>query len=496
MTLTDLGAMGGRLAGWWREANATQRALLAGGALCAVLSVVAVVSWTSRPDFVVLFSGIDPEAAGQILDELDEAKVPHEVSRQGTTILVPADQVGELRLRIASKGLTGRSAIGYEIFDKSNLGMTEFLQQVNYRRALEGELTRTIAALDEVRGARVHLAIPERTPFRRDQAAPKASVTLDLRPGAQLRADQVRGIVALVSASVENMTASGVTLVDSTGRELGGGGSGELAVTSEQLRVQKEVEEHLQQKAMRLLEQVAGAGQTMVQVNADLDFERVERSVESYDPASAAIRSEQRTTGEGVGGDSQENILTNYEIDKTVENILKSVGSVRRLSVAVLVNGVVTEQPDGAAVYSERPQEELNTLSAMVKDAVGFSGDRGDSFEIASMRFARNPDAEIAGAPLPWWLLFPSMGSLLRGVIILMAVFLVAWGLRQSSTILVQAVEADRRRREKVLAVQAPESEAEIRREVIREQMNNLAQDRPAEVAQVLRSWLVEEKQS
>jgi flagellar M-ring protein FliF len=493
-----MGPWSGKLGIWWNAANATQRALVLGGAACAVLSTVVVVMWTSQPDFVVLFSGVDGEAAGQILEELDESKVPYRVTRQGSTILVPDDQVGELRLRIAGKGLTGPSTVGYEIFDKSNLGMTEFLQQVNYRRALEGELTRTIVSLEEVRGARVHLAIAERKPFRREQDPPKASVILDLLPGAQLRADQVRGIVALISASVEGLSSGNVTLVDSSGRELGGGmADGELAASSEQLRLQREVEDYLAGKAASLLDQAVGQGEAVVQVHADLDFERVERSVESYDPASAAIRSEQRTTGEGTGGDSQETVLTNYEIDRTMENILKSVGSVRRLSVAVLVNNIAQEQEGGEATFAERSPEELATLSAIVKDAVGFDDERGDSFEIASLRFAAAPEEEVAGAPMPWWLVFPSMGSLLRALVILVAVGLVAWGLRQSSSILVEAVEADRKRREKVLTLErTPENEADIRKEIIREHMNNLAQDRPNEVAQVLRSWLVEEKTS
>jgi flagellar M-ring protein FliF len=493
-----MGSWNGKLGVWWKAANATQRALLAGGAACAVLSVVVVVMWTSQPDFVVLFSGVDGEAAAQILEELDEAKVPYRVTRQGSTILVPDDQVGELRLRIAGKGLTGPSTVGYEIFDKSNLGMTEFLQQVNYRRALEGELTRTIVALEEVRSARVHLAIAERKPFRREQDPPKASVILDLRPGTQLRADQVRGIVALISASVEGLSDGNVTLVDTSGRELGGGApQGELAATSEQLRVQQEVEDYLAGKAASLLDQALGQGEAVVQVHADLDFERVERSVESYDPASAAIRSEQRTTGEGTGGDSQETVLTNYEIDRTMENILESVGGVRRLSVAVLVNALAEKQPDGTTAFAERSPEELATLSAIVKDAVGFDDERGDTFEIASLRFAASAEEQVAGAPMPWWLLFPSMGSLLRALVILVAVGLVVWGLRQSSSILVEAVEADRKRREKVLALErTPENEADIRKEIIREHMNSLAHDRPNEVAQVLRSWLVEEKTS
>ena len=196
-------------------------------------------------------------------------------------------------------------------------------------------------------------------------------------------------------------------------------------------------------------------------------------------------------------GESNETILTNYEIDKTVERILGSVGTIQRLSVAVLVNGEYRTDANGETVYAERSAEELATLEAVVKDAVGYDAERGDSLEIATLRFAEPPGQELAGSPLPWWLLFPSMGSLMRSLVILLAIALVAWGLRQSSRILVQAVEADRRRRERVVAMEQTQAdETDIRKEVIREQMNSLANDRPNEVAQVLRSWLVEEKSS
>ena len=493
--MSFLGSVASRLGSAWTGANSTQRALVVGGVMAGLLSLVLVFSWTSQPDFMVLFSGLDPEEADGILQELDELTVPYDVGANGATIRVPADRVGELRIRLAGKGLTGSSTIGYEIFDRSNLGMTEFLQQVNYRRALEGELTRTIVSLGEVRNARVHLAIPENDVFQREKPRPKASIIVDLMPGGQLRADQVRGIYALVAASVEGLDASGVTLVDSSGRELGGGHSSDFAATSEQLRIQQEVENHLRQKATSMLDQVVGVGNAVVQVNATLDFERLERSTERYDPASATIRSEQRISGNGSAGDSQETTLTNYEIDKTVESLLAAVGTIDKLSVAVLVNGTFAPGTDGALQYAERAPTELATLGAIVKDAIGYDDERGDAFEIANLRFTDPPGANLAESPLPWWLLFPSMGSLIRNLVILLAIGLVAWGLRQSSSILVEAVEADRRRRERVLKVEkADQDEGELRREVIREQMNELAHDRPNEVAQVLRSWLVEEK--
>jgi flagellar M-ring protein FliF len=491
-----IAGFGDRFFTWWKDANGTQRGLLVGGAAAAIVSIALVVSWSTRPDYQVLFSGLSPEEAGPILGELDEANVQYQVTGGGRTILVESSRVGELRIRIAGKGLTGSGTVGYEIFDKSNLGMTEFLQQVNYRRALEGELTRTITSLQEVRKARVHLAIPEKAVFARDRKQPTASVVVDLLPGTQLNGHQIRGIHALVAASVEGLQPDGVTVVDTSGRVLGDGGpSGELALTSEQLGIQREVEEYLRQKATSMLEQVLGEGQAIVQVNAELDFERVERSRETYDPASASIRSEQRVTGTGTAGDSEETVLTNYELDKTVEHILASLGTIDRLSVAVLVNGNVQKRPNGETTYTERSAEELQTYAAIVRKAVGLDESRGDALEIANLRFADPGFAEVAATPMPWWLFFPSMGSLLRNLVILMAIGLVAWGLKQSSGILVRAVEADRRRRERVTALkEQATSEAELRKEVIREEMNELVRERPSEVAQVLRSWLVEEK--
>lgn len=494
--MTVFGAFLQKFAKWWESANANQRTLLLGGIVAAVASMVLVVSWSSRPDFEVLFAGLNPEDAGPIVDELAEAGVTYKLASNGTTILVESQKVGEMRLRVAGKGLTGKSTLGYEIFDKSNLGMTEFLQQVNFRRALEGELTRTIMSIEEIEKARVHLAIPEKRVFRREEVHPTASVIVDLRPGARLSTDQVRGIYALIAASVEGLQPDGVTVIDTTGRELGDRApSGEFAMTSEQLRIQQEVESYLQEKASSILVQVVGAGDAIVRVNAGLNFERTERSTEMYNPATTSIRSEQTSTRTGVAGDSEETTSTNFEIDKTVERILGEIGTIERLSVAVLVNGIETTNDAGELVYTERPATELEKFGSIVKNAVGFSEDRGDVIEVANLRFAPTEAEEVAASPMPWWLFFPSMGSLLKNFVILLAIGLVAWGLRQSSSILVKAVEDDRRRRERVLALETnATSEADLRKEVIREQMNELARERPSEVASVLRNWLVEEK--
>jgi flagellar M-ring protein FliF len=247
-------------------------------------------------------------------------------------------------------------------------------------------------------------------------------------------------------------------------------------------------------KAKYLLEQFVGAGQVIVQVNADLDFERVERSVESYDPSSTVIRSEQRTTESAAGG-SPKTILTNYEIDHTIEKILGSVGTIRRLSVAVLVNGSFETGPGGDVEYVERTPRELATLSAIVRDAVGWDDSRGDSLELANLRFAEPPAPESVTKHWSEWLSEPSVAPITRALVIVAVVGLLVWGIRRSATVIANALETDHRRRDGGLSHgRRSESDPKFRPAVIREEMHNLARDRPSEVAQVLRSWLVEEK--
>jgi flagellar M-ring protein FliF len=474
----------------WSRTDRRRRTLLLGAMTAAIVVLVLVVRWGSRPEMMVLFSGLDAEDGAAISRELDATNVPHELNRRGSIVRVPADRVGELRIELAARGFTGDEAVGYEILDRTDLPMTDFLQRVNYRRALEGELTRTILALDEVRTARVHLAIPGEEAAAGIAADPTASIVVDLMPGARMRPEQIRGIYALVAASVEGLRPAGVTLVDASGRELDGGGHGEFAATTEQLRIQREVEAHLRGKATALLERVVGSGQAIVQINADLDFDRVDRSVERYNPTSATIRSEERV------GNSQDAVLTSYEIDRTMENILAPPGGIRRLSVAVLVNGTTKPNATGTKVYADRSRSELDALAGIVRDAIGFDPERGDSFDIANLKFADLPATELAGMPTPWWLVFPSMGSLIRALLLLLAIGLVAWGLRMSSSMLVEALESERRRREAVRKTLRAEREEGNRGRRLREQLSEFAVESPNEMARNLRAWLVEEKTS
>ena len=469
---------------WWKSAKATQRVLVPALAAVALVASIAVVIWSSRSDRELLFSGIAPEDLGPIVEELTLAGVGSHVVG-GNEIWVDSSHVDEMRIRLAAKGLLGSRTLGYEILDRTGSGSSDFLQHVQYRRALEGELTRTIESLREVKSARVHLAIAD--PIA-SATSPTASVTVDLRAGVRLANDQVQGIRDLLSASVEGLDAQDVIVVDATGRPLGES-SGELAKTFEQLRVQQEVEAHLRRKAAAMLEQVVGPSGAMVQITASLNFDRVEREVEVYNPMTSSLRSEQKTTA-GASKDADETVLSQYEIDKTTERILGETGAIKRLSVAVLVNAVRSRNEAGATAYAERSLEELDKLAAIVRSAVGFSEERGDVLEIANLRFADVAE-EASASALPRWLFFSSIETHLKNFILLLAIGLVAWGLRQSSIILARAIESDRRRRESAVA---ESKDVPIQGQRMREHMHELASKRPGEVASLLRGWLVDEK--
>jgi flagellar M-ring protein FliF len=385
------------VAGFMRRLTLAQKAVLAGTTVAVVAGMIALVTLVNRPTLGTLFSNLNEQDASKIVAKLKEQQIPYALEDGGKTVLVPSDQVYDLRLSLAGEGLPQSSVIGYEIFDRTNLGVSDFVQKVNYRRALEGELARTILQLQEVEGARVHLAVPERALFKEDEKPVTASVVLKLRSGKPLGRDAVQGITHLVSSSIEGLDPSNVTVVDERGTLLSDAERPESvsALTSTQYELQEKVEQHLAQKARSLLESVVGSGNCIVQVHAELDFRQVERTLEQYDPERTAVRSEEMNEETVAGADSgrgsqRTNSITNFEINKSVEHIVESVGSVRRLSVAALVNGVpTTVERDGQTVteVAPRPQEEMDKLTELVRKAVGFSPERRDEVTVTNLTF-------------------------------------------------------------------------------------------------------------
>jgi flagellar M-ring protein FliF len=390
-----------QLSGFVARLTLGQKMMLVGVTAGVVLGIVLLVTAVNAPSYATLFNNLAPEDASKIVEKLKEQDVSYVLEDGGKTVMVPKQHVYDLRLSLAGQGLPQASVIGYEIFDRTNLGISDFVQKVNYRRAIEGELARTILTLEEVEAARVHLVVPEKTLFKEDEKPATASVVLKLRTGSPLRRETVQGIQHLVSSSVEGLETSHVTIVDSRGHLLSevNKGSSLAALTSTQYELQQKVETYIARKAQDLLENVVGAGNAIVQVNAELDFRQVERTLEQYDPENTAVRSEQITEEKAgaedssAAGSTRSSTVTNYEVNKTVEHIVESMGNIKRLSVAALVNGIPrtsTKEGESVTEIVPRSTEEMGKLTDLVKTAVGFSAQRSDDVTVTNLAFGTN----------------------------------------------------------------------------------------------------------
>ncbi|WP_417483409.1 flagellar basal-body MS-ring/collar protein FliF [Maricaulis sp.] len=368
----------------------------------------------------LLYSGLDPAAAASAAQLLDQANVDYEIKEGGTAIYVPRDQVDEARVRVASGGPLSGASVGYEIFDREDsFGQTSFVQNLNAKRALEGELARTIQSMAFVSNARVHLNLPERRLFARDQQAPTAAVTISTN--ATLNAEQVR-VIRNIVASGAGLEANHVSLADDRGRQLAGAGGEGSAVSIMMDERQSGIEAQLRQNILDLVEGVVGPGAARVQVTAQLNRQSVTESSEIYDPDGAVVQSRDRSTetstdldgsnanrvsasenlpdadggaGATAGNSSNRetsNDVVSYAISSTTRTQITEAGSIERLSVAVAVDGVLETQEDGSVVWRERPQAEIERIEALVRSAMGYVnevGGRQDSVTVSQIEFAR-----------------------------------------------------------------------------------------------------------
>ncbi len=399
----------------------------------------------AQPDMGLLFSDLSLKDSGQIAQKLDSLSIPYEVRAQGAQIMVPNDQVTKLRMQFAEQGVPQGGSVGYEIFDKAdNFGPSQFVENINKVRALEGELARTISSIGIVQSARVHLVLPQRELFSRERQEATASIVVKLRSAERLGKAQVAAIQHLVAAAVPGLTAAHVSLVDSDGNLLArgdGDGEGSAAMSSsnsEEMRVN--FENRLARNVESLLERSVGPGKARVDVHADMNFDRVTTNSESYDPDGQVVRSTQTTTssddsGSNGAGDavsvstnlpggqtapsagkqskSAHNEETvNYEISKTVKSQVRDQGSVQKLSVAVLIDGTSVTGADGKKAYTPRNPDEMKQLTALVRSAVGYDEKRGDTVEVQNLPFAGVD--EPAAIPGPWNLMGLEKGDLVH----------------------------------------------------------------------------------
>jgi len=378
--------------------------------LITVASIILLLYLTTQVEYRVLFSNLSNEDAGNIVSKLSEKKIPHKVSASGNTISVPADEVAKLRLELAAAGLPQGGGVGFEIFDNKTLGATEFEQQLNYRRALQGELSRTINGLDEIQSSRVHIALPKDSLFTEQQKKPTASVTLRLKSGKNLRPAQIDGIVHLVASSIEGMSPEDVMVVDSRGAILSvkQNDSKLSKLTAQQSDFQRNMEKDLAARIQTMLENVVGQGKAAVRVTAELDFRIMEKTEETYNPDAQVVRSTQRNSEKEnavtAAGAVSENPkkekldeIINYEINKVVSKTVMPVGETKKLSIAVLVDGKYKKNDKNEEVYQALTKNEIESLEDLVRKSAGYNAQRGDQVVVTNMPF-RKVEAEEAEA--------------------------------------------------------------------------------------------------
>ncbi len=488
----------------------------AGGLAVALL----LWMWAGRPQFVPLYSRLDTEEAARVVQALQQLGIPHRLSGAGTTVEVPRDRVYAVRLQLAAQGLP-RRGVGFELFDRTTFGATELVHKVNLQRALAGELARSIETLQAVEAARVHLAIPQDRLFQDEASSPSAAVVVSLRPGAVLSAGQVRAIRHLVANSVEGLAPERVTVVDTRGVLLSAGQEDPSGVNTAQLTEREQVEAALQQRVQSMLDEVLGAGRALARVSAEIDFSRRQVEQESYLPnervPTSEVTVEESYTGRGglpPGGPATVSVPSyaqapaagsgseyrrresraTYQVTRRVERAV-TTGGLRRLSVAVLVDHRV-------------PPSSVRALETAIAAGLGLDRRRGDVLVVQSVEFPTPPMA-AARAPqprqgeaargFPVWL---AVGAGLAAVLLLLTMVVVWRRRRRSPRVTVETLqplpvqppagppEAEEDEEEKILRIlreRESSREAEAHRELRR-----MAQERPADVAAVIKSWLGE----
>jgi flagellar M-ring protein FliF len=410
-----------------------------------VAGFVILLLWTGKADYQILYANLTQEDAGAIITKLKERRIPYQISSNGGSILIPAGQIYETRMEMASEGLPQGGGIGFEIFDNTKLGMTEFLQNVNFQRALQGELSRTINGFSEVEHSRVHIVLASESLFLENEKPATASVVVKLRPGKWLSRDQVQGIAHLVSSSVSGLKPENVTVVDNFGEVLSGlkDKSTMGQIRSEQLEFKEQMERRLEESVRTMLEKALGPSRAIVRLSCSVDFKRSEKTEEKYLSDNKVVRSEQLLdessvrpekkaesarakpdtpgTGDkkidataGTPSYRKQDRTVNYEIGKVTSHVVEPVGKINRISVAVLVDGTykVVEVKEGAGKdgktevqYSPRTREEMEKLENIVKRAVNFDAERGDKVEVANIPFHTSETVRNEGSSgsESWW---------------------------------------------------------------------------------------------
>ncbi|HSN34246.1 MAG TPA: flagellar basal-body MS-ring/collar protein FliF [Ideonella sp.] len=538
-----LAAPAGPLAGL-AALPARSKTMLAAGLAALAALAVALALWSSQGDYKVLYANLSDKDGGAIIAALSQMNIPYRHADGGAAILVPASMVHDARLKLASAGLPKGSVVGFELMDSARFGQTQFQERLTFQRGLEGELTRSITSLAAVQAARVHLALPNQNGFFREQQKPSASVVLTLYPGRTLDRAQVAGIVHLVSSSVPELSPKAVSVIDQTGTLLSGPGEAGAnnGLDAQQLQYVAQIENGYAKRIVDILEPVVGRDNLRAQVTAEVDFSQTESTSEAFAPnqgdksQGAAVRSQQTSeqsggtaaTPAGVPGaasnqppvpatapvtgavqplqgaqaggataSARHEAVTNYEVDKTVRVTRNATGTVKRLNAAVVVNHKAVTDAKGKTTYVPLSAEELEKLTALVRETVGYDEKRGDSVKLINAPF--KVDKVEPPPPLPLWKQ-PETLDLLRvagvpaaaGLLALLVVFgLLRPVLRSAATpraaqrgARLDAVVGDVEALPAPAALPAAQSGARL------DGARTLAQQNPAAVAAVVRNWV------
>ncbi len=536
------------LAGRW-QALPIRTQLGAMFGVAALLAVLAVMAFTaSGSDYRPLYAEISEKEGGEIIQRLTQMNVPYKVAEGGTVVLVPSGQVAALRMKLSAAGLNvGRNAsAGYELLDKDSFGQTQGQERMKFKRAIEGELVTSIQSLESVKSARVLLALPQQNGFFREQQKPSASVTLTLHPGRTLDRNQVAGIVSLVSNSVPELNPKAVSVIDSASGLLSGAHEDDNAagLDSQQLQYRRELEASLTKRVMALLEPVVGGDNVRVSVTGDIDFNQVMQTAEAYRPnqgegANPAIREQrseestqpgsatpagvpgaqtnqpqtppaapingqaqamQGAQGAGAAGAStRREAATRYEVDKTVTVTRNAVGTVRRLNAAVVVNHRSGTDPKGKPTTTPLSDKEIEQLTALVQQGIGFNAERGDVVKVVNAPFRTETPPPVEELPL-WqqpWLLDLLKTAAAPGALALVALLIVTMLIRPALTAMLapppppeKGSQLDEVVAEEALPAPAPPVLLPVTQSERVEQARALAKSNPAAVANIVRGWV------
>jgi flagellar M-ring protein FliF len=488
--------------------------------------------WANQTEYRILFSNLSPEDAGAIVSELKDRRIPHKLEANGSVIMVPEEQVLELRLALAGRSLPSGGGVGFEIFDHMDFRTTKFVQELNYRRALQGELARTINNFQEVRSSRVFIVLPKESLFIEESTSASASIQLDLR--SSLPPNKLAAIVHLVASAVEGLEPGQVTVVDTKGTVIfkGGGRNGtEALLSNAQLDYKRKVEDLIRENVQSMLEGIVGTGKAIVRVNAEIDFNKVSLSEEEYDPSTTVVRSkrnilESRKKGEdrteetaqtliderrGVlpssqesqGTQRKEDITTNYEINKITRTTLRPAGSIKRLSVAAVIDGTykVEKLKDGTVTrsYIPRGDKELRKFEDLVKKAMGYNMDREDQVSVSSIAFSEissmptDVETEGGGGATDLLKLVEAYRRPLLNLIIVAAIFfLIVRPLLKSLKKVSRETVVERR--ELPEAEKGYEQIKDSREASQKERILELSRSNPGKTQQLIKGWIGEQE--